>query len=64
MKKDKTLAGIFSFLIPGLGQIYAGKTARGIAFFIATAIGYIVFIIPGVIIWIINIFDAIKQAEK
>jgi len=64
MKKDKTLAGILSFLVPGLGQVYAGKIARGIVFFVAAAIGYVAFVLPGVIVWIINIFDAVKQAER
>ena len=63
-KKDTTLTGILSFLIPGLGQIYVGKTWRGISWLIFTALGYICFIVPGFIIWIINIWDAIDQAEK
>jgi len=62
-KKDKTLAGILSFFLPGLGQIYAGKTWRGIFFFIAVVIGYMLFVIPGIIIWIVSIWDAVKMVE-
>jgi TM2 domain-containing membrane protein YozV len=33
-QKDTTLAGILSFIVPGLGQIYSGRNLRGVAWFI------------------------------
>jgi len=63
-KKDKTLAGVLSFLLPGLGQIYAGSIWRGIAWFVAVSIGYFVFVIPGIIFWVVNIWDAVEVAKK
>ena len=63
-KKDKTLAGILSFLIPGVGQIYAGKTWRGIFWFIAVAIGYCLFVIPGIVLWIVSIWDAVNVVKE
>ncbi|MHA1225152.1 MAG: DUF6677 family protein [Candidatus Hodarchaeales archaeon] len=63
IKKDPTLAGILSFLIPGLGQIYAGNAIKGILFFIAT-FGGMFLIIPGIVFWIISIFDAVSEAKK
>jgi hypothetical protein len=30
---DPTLAGVASFLVPGMGQVVAGETGRGILFF-------------------------------
>jgi len=63
-KKDKVLAGVLSLLLPGLGQIYAGKAGRGIIWFIAVGIGYLLFVIPGVILWIINIWDAVEVVKK
>ena len=63
-KKDKTLAGVLSLLIPGLGQVYAGKVGRGIAWFIAVGIGYMLFVIPGVILWVVNIWDAVDIVKK
>ena len=63
-EKDPTIAAILSFFIPGLGQVYANKIGRGILMLFATMIGYFCLILPGFIIWIVNIFDAKKQAEE
>ena len=38
MKQKSFIAGIFSLLIPGLGQIYAGKSERGVAILIAVIV--------------------------
>jgi len=60
--KEPILAGILSFLIPGLGQIYVGKVLRGVVWFIVVVIGYMCLILPGIILWIINIWDANNEA--
>lgn len=62
--KDPSLSGILSFLVPGLGQVYCGKIGRGIIIFIVAFIGYCCFVIPGVIVWIWGIVDAVNQAKK
>jgi len=69
MKKDKVLAGILSFLIPGAGQIYCGETTRGIWFIVGTIFAYFsifigigIVVYPAVVIW--AILDAIKCAER
>lgn len=38
MKRSPVLAGILSFIVPGLGQIYAGEAVRGAAILIAVII--------------------------
>ena len=35
--KDPMIAGLMSASLPGLGQVYAGRRARGLFFFFATA---------------------------
>jgi len=60
--KDPLLAGVLSFLFPGLGHLYVGDFFRGLMWFIAILIGYVCFIVPGVILYIINIWDANNQA--
>jgi len=63
-KKDPTLAGILSFLIPGLGQMYNGNVLKGIVWFIIVVIGWTCLVIPGFILWIINIWDANNDANE
>ncbi|UOE92963.1 MULTISPECIES: hypothetical protein [Bacillaceae] len=67
--KNAGLAAVLSFFFAGLGQIYNGQIAKGIAFIIAYFIsGLLMFIIIGFIttpiLWIWGMVDAYKQAEK
>ena len=69
MKKDKTLAGIMSFFVPGLGQMYCGKFNRGLLFLAGSVAAYLSMMIlvgfvlyPALVIW--AILDAIKCAEE
>jgi TM2 domain-containing membrane protein YozV len=58
------IAAVLSFFIPGLGQYLINKKAKkGVAFFFGTLIGYIFLIIPGVIVWLFNIYDAYMEAQ-
>jgi TM2 domain-containing membrane protein YozV len=69
-RKDPALAGVLSFLIPGLGQIYNGDIERGVMIIIvqilqgvAGAFIYVTFF-TAFIVWIWNIFDAVNGAKK
>lgn len=55
---SRGLAAVFSLFIPGLGQLYKGQVAAGILWFIFTPIGYLLLIIPGLILHLICIVDA------
>jgi TM2 domain-containing membrane protein YozV len=52
------LAAVLSFFWPGLGQIYRGDVGAGIGWMFATFIGYVCFIIPGLILHIACIVNA------
>lgn len=52
------LAAVFSFIFPGLGQIYKGQVGKGIVWFIAVVVGYGLLVIPGLVLHIICIVDA------
>lgn len=55
--KKHGVPALFSFLIPGLGQIIKGDIFKGIAIFLGSIIGLIL-IFPGIIIWLWGIYDA------
>jgi phosphonate transport system permease protein len=71
--KDRSplLAGLFSLVIPGTGQIYGRQRNRGIAVLISIAITVLVVLwykIPGwyaipVVMWLWNIWDAVSSAK-
>jgi TM2 domain-containing membrane protein YozV len=58
------VAAVLSFFIPGLGQLYKGNVGGGILWFIAVALGYVMFIIPGVILHIICIVSAASSDKN
>ena len=43
-------AFFLSMFIPGLGQLYKGQLLNGVMWFIVVAIGYVAFIIPGLVL--------------
>ena len=53
-----TVAGLLSFIIPDVGQMYKGKIFAGILWLIFTSIGYAMIIFPGIILHIICIATA------
>ena len=56
--QNNGVAAVLSVLMPGLGQIYKGLIGRGILWLVAVAIGYVAFIVPGLILHLICIVDA------
>ena len=66
VKEDKNpiVAAILSFFFPGSGQAYNGQTGKGIGVFICFIIGYMIFIIPGLIVFIYGVYDAYSSAQK
>ncbi|MEN6593241.1 MAG: hypothetical protein ABFC12_08385 [Methanobacterium sp.] len=71
MAKNPILAAFLSFLLPGLGQIYVGKTVFGLvlivltfiistlAIFLISFLGIIIYII----VWLYAIYDAYMSAQ-
>lgn len=52
------VAAILSLLIPGAGQMYKGDVGEGIVWLFGISIGYLLFIIPGLIAHIFCIINA------
>jgi TM2 domain-containing membrane protein YozV len=44
------VAAVLNLLIPGAGQMYKGRIAEGLVWLIFVAIGYILFIMPGIVL--------------
>jgi len=57
-------AAVLSFLIPGLGHVYKGHIAQGLLFFVVTIIGYLMLIVPGLIVHVCVIVDAYNGRSK
>jgi hypothetical protein len=51
-------AMFLSFLIPGLGQIYKGQPLNGILWFIVTLVGYVMLVVPGLVLHLCCIVGA------
>lgn len=60
---DNGVAALLSFLLPGVGQMVKGQVAAGILWFIAAVVGYVLFVIPGLIIHICCIVDAARSDD-
>ncbi len=67
--KNPGLAAVLSFFYMGLGQIYNGQIAKGIAFLIFYSISILLMMIligfiTTPILFIYGMYDAYKSAEK
>jgi len=63
-QKNPTIAGFCSTCLPGLGQVYNGETGKGFFVFLLTLTGLVIFLIPGLIVWLYAMYDAYKVAGK
>ncbi len=66
IRKEKSpgIAALLSFIFAGSGQIYNGELLKGILILAGTLVGVLIFLIPGVIVWIYGIYDAYATAKK
>ena len=63
-QKSQLIAGACSTLLPGLGQVYNGETAKGFALFILTCVGLVILFVPGLIVWLYAMYNAYSTAGK
>lgn len=65
-EKDKRdgAAAVLSFFIPGLGQIKRGHLMGGLVWLVSVAVGYVLFIVPGLALHLVCIADAYKPVGK
>jgi TM2 domain-containing membrane protein YozV len=63
-QKSRMIAVSCSSLLPGLGQVYNGETAKGFAIFILTLAGLVLLLLPGLLVWLYGMYDAYTVAGK
>ena len=61
--KSNGIAAVLSLIIPGAGQMYKDKVGAGFFWLFGVALGYVLFIIPGVIAHICCIANAYEETE-
>ena len=65
MNRSPGVAGVLSVLLPGLGHLYAGATARGLAIAAAFVALIQAELVAGVLaVWILGIVNAIRTTEE
>lgn len=52
------IAAVLSLLIPGAGQMYRRRVGAGLVWLLVVVIGYVLLIIPGLILHVICIINA------
>ena len=63
-QKNPVVALILSLILSGLGQFYNGQYLKGILLLFAELVGFALFIVPGIIVWIFGMYDAYTSAKK
>ena len=64
-EKNPVVAGLLSFLIVGLGQIYNGQVAKGLVLLVsAIVLGVLTACIGSLVVAVVSIVDAVMIAKK
>ena len=58
------IAAVLSLIIPGAGQMYKGHVLSGIVWLVAVVIGYLMFILPGLVLHFLCIVMAASGAPS
>ena len=63
-KWNPGIAAVLSLVIPGAGQMYKGQVGIGLVWLVAVFIGYVLVLIPGLILHLICIINAASGDPK
>lgn len=56
-------AALISLFVPGLAHFLLGKPFQGLLFFVLVVLGYVCFVIPGIVLHLICIVDASRASN-
>lgn len=57
-------AAVLSLIVPGAGQLYAGRPVSAVTWFVLVTIGYLLLIVPGILLHILCIASAASSAHN
>lgn len=57
-------AAVLSMIVPGAGQLYAGRPLSAIMWFVLVTMGYLLFIVPGVLLHVLCVASAAGSAHR
>ena len=60
---NAAVAGVLSLIVPGAGQLYAGHPVSAVLWFVIVSVGYLLLIVPGVILHALCIAQATSAAH-
>lgn len=63
MNTANALAAIVNLFIPGVGQLIQGRIIAGLFFLLAVPFGYLLFVIPGIIMHIWCVVNAANYKD-
>jgi hypothetical protein len=58
------VAAILSLVVPGAGHLYAGRPLSAVLWFMAVSLGYLLLIVPGVLLHILCIASAASVSHQ
>jgi hypothetical protein len=59
-----TQAALLSFFVPGLGQMCSGRVPAGLLWMMFTCLGYVCFIVPGIVLHILCVINAARPPQQ
>jgi hypothetical protein len=57
-------AAVLSLIVPGAGQLYAGRPVSAVTWFVIVTIGYLLLIVPGILLHILCVASAASAAHQ
>jgi TM2 domain-containing membrane protein YozV len=61
---NPAVAAVLSLIVPGAGHLYAGRPLAAVLWFVMVSIGYLLLIVPGVLLHILCIASAASATHQ
>jgi hypothetical protein len=61
---NPALAAVLSLIVPGAGQLYAGRPLSALLWFVVVSVGYLLLIVPGVVLHALCVASAASASQQ